>query len=187
LTRTFVDLLTAKPPNFRNNQTPRDNDNSLIRGSQILRNVNSRERLSRTCLIVARVHQNLLFPFFFSLFVFFLLFHAIVQADEQKCTIEKSHRTALTTDRICERNRGRGTMGEGEACRSAGVIEPRRVQRDRRSMADPIGRADHVIQRSRCSRRGRRRHECTSRSRFSMSICSEVVCFLYLARSSNSF
>lgn len=38
----------------------------------------------------------------------------------------------------------------------AGASEPRRVQRDRRSAADPIGRASHVVPRSRCSRRGRR-------------------------------
>jgi len=91
---------------------------------------------------------------------------------------EKPHRTALMVDRICERDSRRGSMDEGSACRSVrGVIEPRRVQRDRRSAVDPIGRACHVVPRSRCSRRGRRRRECTSRSRerasgrFSPSAC----------------
>lgn len=67
---------------------------------------------------------------------------------------------------------GRG----GSVQERAGVKEPRRVQRDRRSAADPIGHADHVVLRSRCSRRGRQ--ESTSRSherpsgRFSSSVRS---------------
>lgn len=51
----------------------------------------------------------------------------------------------------------KGADGRGGCVQKrAEVIEPRRVQRDRRSAANPIGRAGHVMPRSRCSRRGHR-------------------------------
>lgn len=52
----------------------------------------------------------------------------------------------------------------------AGVNEPRRVQRDHRSAADPIGRAGHVVPRSRCS--------CRGREHLSLSRASERTLFL---------